>query len=75
MNHPKVATLDDQRAACGGQGELLHRRYMVMQNLHRRGEVQEQQRDRVDDVQSYLHRLNYVERKKKLFLEYTAKDP
>lgn len=37
MNHPEVATLDDQGTACGGQGELLHRRYVVMQNLQRKG--------------------------------------
>lgn len=33
VDHPEVATLDDQRAAGGGQGELLHRRYVVVQNL------------------------------------------
>lgn len=55
MNKPEVATLDDQRAACGGQGELLHGRYMVMQNLQRRGEVKEL------FVSIYL--LTYVERK------------
>lgn len=33
MNHPEVATLDDQRAAGGGEGQLLHRRDVVVQNL------------------------------------------
>lgn len=33
MNNPEVTTLDDQRTACGGQGQLLHGGYMVVQNL------------------------------------------
>lgn len=37
MNHPEVTTLDDQRTARGGQGELLHGGYMVMQNLLGKG--------------------------------------
>lgn len=34
VNHPEVAALDDQRAAGGGEGLLLHRRYVVVQYLH-----------------------------------------
>lgn len=34
VNHPEVAALDDQRAPRGGKGQLLHRRYVVVQNLH-----------------------------------------
>lgn len=47
MNHPEVTTLDDQRATSGGQGELLHRGYVVMQNLQtREGERQEQEEEK-----------------------------
>lgn len=33
MNHPEVAALNEERAARRRQGQLLHRCYVVMQNL------------------------------------------
>ena len=33
MDHSEVPTLDDQRAAGGGEGQLLHRGYVVVQDL------------------------------------------
>lgn len=35
VDQPEVAALDDQRAAGGGQGQLLHCGYVVVQDLQR----------------------------------------
>lgn len=45
MNHPEVTTLNDQWTSCGGEGELLHRGYMVVQNLQGREREREGGRD------------------------------
>lgn len=33
MNHSEIAAVNEQRAARGGQAQLLHGGYMVVQNL------------------------------------------
>ena len=33
VDHAEVPALDDQRAARGGEGQLLHRGYVVVQDL------------------------------------------
>lgn len=53
VNHPEVATLDDQRTPRGGKGELFHRRYVVMQNLQTSIGAKER-KDRVDDLQGIV---------------------
>lgn len=45
MNHPEVTALDDQRTPSGGQGELFHRGYVVVQNLQRRQGEKKMQKD------------------------------
>lgn len=52
MNHPEVATLDDQRTACGGQRQLLHWGYVVMENLQGIGNMQETNREKPDLISS-----------------------
>ena len=44
VDHAEVPALDDQRAAGGGQGQLLHRGYVVMQDLEE-GEREVDQRN------------------------------
>lgn len=41
VNGPEIAALDEERAAAGGQGELLYRRHVVMEDLqeHQRPSV------------------------------------
>lgn len=69
MNHPEVATLDDQRAAAGGEGLLLHRRYVVVQNLcmterertiRERGEKQKDGAQGAASARAYLLWLHSV---------------
>lgn len=50
MNHPEVATLNEQRAARRRQGQLLHGCYMMMQNLDREREKKKRNKGKTTDV-------------------------